>query len=516
MSETSEAWLLAAPLLTPFAAAAACLLGPKLGLRAGPLAVVGAALHLLFAALLARAVVSQGVLAAGIGGWTAPLGIALVADGLSAILLLAVATLGLVCVIYGLADLGRRRERAGAFALVHVLLAGATGAFLTGDLFNLYVWFEVMLIASFGLLVLGGGRQELDAGVKYVALNLVATLAFLTAVGLVHGLAGTLTLAQLPQKLAAAPAGAMAGASMLLFVALAAKAGLFPLYFWLPAAYHAPPMAVTALFAAVLTKAGIYAMIRVFTLVFPDGPAQDVLLPIAIATMVGGVIGAAAQKEVHRILAFHIVSQIGYVALGLALATPLALAGAIVYLVHNIVVKANLILIAGVARRMTRSFDLGRSGGLYAATPLLSGLFFLAAMAMAGMPPFTGFWGKLALTQASLGEGNGIAAAAILGVGLFTLYSMTKIWGQGWLKPQPEGRPAVRPLTALPRPAAALMTAPIAALTTVTLALGLFPQPLLEAAEGAAAQLLDPSDYIEAVLGTRPEATGLALQRALR
>ncbi|MEO0681126.1 MAG: proton-conducting transporter membrane subunit [Pseudomonadota bacterium] len=499
MSGPVEAWTLAAPLLTPFGAAAVSLMGPRLGWRPGYVALGGCVLHLMFAILLAEAVWREGVLAAGMGGWAAPVGIALVADALSALMVVAVSGLGLACAAYALADAGRRREEGGFFALFQVLLAGATGAFLTGDLFNLYVWFEVMLIASFGLLALGGGRQELDGAVKYVALNLVATITFLAAIGLIHALAGTLTLAELPDRLAGAPPGALAAASFLIFISLAAKAGLFPLFFWLPAAYHAPPMAVTAIFAAVLTKAGIYALIRLFTLVFPDGPAQDVLMPVAIATMVFGVIGAAAQKEVHRILSFHIISQIGYVALGLALATPLALAGAIVYLVHNIIVKANLILIAGVARRLTGSFDLGRSGGLYAATPLLSFLFIVSALAMAGIPPFTGFWGKLALTRASLAEEAWIAAFAILGVGLFTLYSMTKIWGQGWLKPHPSGR--ARPLSSLPAASAAALTAPVAMLTLVTVAIGVAPEPLLTVAERAAEQLLDPAAYKAAVLG---------------
>lgn len=510
MSPEVAAWVLAAPLLVPFATAATALLGPRIGWRPGLVSLVGSALHLALSLVLAEAVWREGVVAAGIGGWAAPVGIALAADTLSALMCVAVSGMGLACGAYALADAGRRRAERGFFALLQILLAGATGAFLTGDLFNLYVWFEVMLIASFGLMTLGGGRVELDAGVKYVALNLVATISFLAAIGLVHGLAGTLTLAELPAKLDGAPPAALAGASLLIFVALAAKAGLFPLYFWLPAAYHAPPMAVTAIFAAVLTKAGIYALIRLFTLVFPDGPAQDILAPVAIATMVFGVIGAAAQKEVHRILSFHIVSQIGYVALGLAIATPLALAGAIVYLVHNIVVKANLILISGLARRLTGSFDLGRSGGLYVAAPFLSFLFIIAAFAMAGIPPFTGFWGKLALTRASLEVGDWTAAAAILGVGLFTLYSMTKIWGQGWLKPHPRGR--ARGMAALPAPAAAAMTAPIVLLTLVTIGMGVAPEPLLAVAERAAAQLLDPSAYKAAVLGTgAPAETAAAL-----
>jgi multicomponent Na+:H+ antiporter subunit D len=491
-------WALAAPLLVPFATAAAAALAPR-GYAPRWISLGGSVLHLAAAAQLAAVVWAQGPVAGSMGGWAAPVGIALVADTLSALMVVVTAFMGVVCAGYALADIDRRRCRAGWHALYQLLLAGATGAFLTGDLFNLYVWFEVMLIASFGLLVIGGGRAQIDAGVKYVALNLVATVMFLTAVGLIHGLAGTLTLADLPARLEGAPPAALAAVSLLLFAAFAAKAGLFPLFFWLPAAYHAPPMAVTAIFAGILTKAGVYALMRVFTLVFPEGPAQDILLPVAILTMVLGVIGAAAQREVHRILSFHIVSQIGYMALGLALASPLALLGGILYMVHNIVVKANLFLIAGVGRRLTGSFDLARSGGLYAATPGLAVLFILAALAMAGVPPFSGFWGKLALVQAASGTGDWIAVAATLGVGLFTLYSMTKIWLQGYLKPHPDGD--ARALDALPQGARLALVMPVAALTGVSLAMGFYPEPFLAVAERAAADLLDPAPYIAAVLG---------------
>lgn len=493
------AWVLAAPLLIPFAAAALALLAPLLGLRARWVGVLASVLHLAAALRLGAAVAGEGAIAAGMGGWAPPLGIVLVADALSALMVAVTALMGLLVGVYALADIDRRRERAGWHALFQVLLAGATGAFLTGDLFNLYVWFEVMLVASFGMLVIGGSAAQLDAGVKYVALNMVATLAFLTAVGLIHGLAGTLTMADLAQRLETAPPAAAGAASLLLFAAFAAKAGLFPLFFWLPAAYHTPAMATTAIFAAILTKAGIYAMMRVFTLVFPEGPAHDLLLPAAILTMTLGVIGAAAQTEVHRILSFHIVSQIGYIALGLALATPLALMGAILYMVHNIVAKANLFLIAGVQKRLTGSHALARTGGLYAAAPLLAALFGVSAFAMAGMPPFSGFWGKLALVQAGLELRDWVAVAATLGVGLFTLYSMTKIWGQGFLKPRPAG-PA-RPISALPARARAVLIAPIALLAGLSLLMGLAPAWFLAVAAEAAAGLLDPAAYIAAVTG---------------
>ncbi|SEA67199.1 proton-conducting transporter membrane subunit [Rubrimonas cliftonensis] len=492
-------WSLFLPLMIPFAAAALAVLGPRAGFEARWISVGGSALHLAAAINLAVVVAGEGVVAAQMGGWAAPVGVTLAADALAAIMVLAVAFMGLAVAVYALADIDRRRASAHWHALYQLLLAGASGAFLTGDLFNLYVWFEVMLIASFGLLVIGGDRAQIDGGVKYVALNLVATLCFLVAVGLIHGQTGTLNMADLSVKIAERPSAALDAASVLLFAAFAAKAGFFPLFFWLPAAYHTPPMAVTAIFAAVLTKAGVYAIFRVFTLIFPESPALDALLWIAIATMVTGVIGAGAHTDARRILSFHIVSQIGYMALGLALATPLAIAGAIVYMVHNIVVKANLILIAGVQRRMTGAHDLVKAGGLYAAAPLLAFLFFVSAMAMAGVPPLSGFWGKLALAQASVSAEAWAALAATLGVGLFTLYSMTKIWLLGYLSPHASGR--AHAVKALPRGARLALMGPVAALAATSAALGLNPGPLLEAAGTAAAQLLDPTAYVAAVLG---------------
>ncbi|MEM6679340.1 MAG: proton-conducting transporter membrane subunit [Pseudomonadota bacterium] len=493
-------WTLALPLLIPFAGAVLALLAPRLGLRPAAIGVVTSGVHLMAAIHLAFAVLEGGVLASGMGGWDAPVGIVLVADALAAIMVVVTGLMGLTIAVYAAADIDGARTRAGWHALYLVLLGGATGAFLTGDLFNLYVWFEVMLIASFGLMALGGGKAQVDGAVKYMALNIVATIFFLAAVGLIHALAGTLTMADLPGRLAMADAPLAHGAAaFLLFGALAVKAGLFPLWFWLPAAYHTPPVAVTAIFAALLTKAGLYAMMRTGLLVFPEIPLGTILMPIAILTMALGVIGAAAQKEVHRILSFHILSQVGYMALGLALATPLALAGAILYMVHNIVVKAVLFLIAGIGRRLTGSFDLGKSGGLYAASPALSVLFLLAALSMAGLPPFSGFWGKLTLVQASAEEEAWLAIAAILGVGLFTLYSMTKIWLNGYLAPHPSGR--ARSLTALPAAARPLLIAPVAVLVGVSILMGVWPTPFIEAAEAAALGLTDPAPYITAVMG---------------
>jgi multicomponent Na+:H+ antiporter subunit D len=268
----------------------------------------------------------------------------------------------------------------------------------------------------------------------------------------------------------------------------------------LPASYHTPPIAVTAIFSALMTKVGVYALFRMFTLVFTHDVAftHTVILGIAILSMVVGVLGAAAQQDVRRILSFHIVSQIGYIVLGLALFTPLALAGAVFYLVHNIIAKTNLFLVGGVMNRLAGSFDLAAIGGLYRYAPVLAALFLLSALSLAGLPPLSGFWAKLLLVQASLEIEAWIVAGVALTVGLLTLYSMTKIWTLGFWKPEPVARIAPPRISGFERLA---LYAPIVAMSGLTVIMGLWAEPFLAAADRAAEELLDPRLYLDAVLG---------------
>jgi multicomponent Na+:H+ antiporter subunit D len=273
------------------------------------------------------------------------------------------------------------------------------------------------------------------------------------------------------------------------------------LFFWLPASYHTPAISVSAIFAGLLTKVGVYALMRMFTLVFTTDIAytHTILLWVAGFTMVTGVLGAAAMNDFRRILSFHIVSQIGYMILGLALFTPLALVGAVFYLVHHIIVKANLFLVAGVARRIAGSTELNQIGGLYKTAPLLALLFLIPAFSLAGFPPLSGFWAKFILIRAALEDGGYFIAGIALAVGLLTIYSMTKIWGNAFWKPHPAGlQPKLSSLPAKDR--AALLT-PIAALAILTCVIGLYPEPFVIFAERAADQLLNPQPYIDAVLG---------------
>ncbi|KUJ83461.1 Na+/H+ antiporter subunit D [Microbulbifer flavimaris] len=494
-------WLLAFPFLLPTLAALLTFLARERARLARVLSVGSCGLLLLVSLAIFALVESEGVLAAQMGGWPAPFGITLVADRLSAVMLLVAAVVGLTVAVFALSDIDPLHEQLGFYSYFQLLLAGVCGSFVTGDLFNLYVWFEVMLIASFALLVLGGERIQLDGGIKYVAMNLVSTLLMLTAIGLLYGLTGTLNMAQLHLALSEVDNPLALDLLAVLFIcAFGIKAAIFPLFFWLPASYHAPPVAVTAVFAGLLTKVGVYALIRTFTLIFPagDGLAHDILLGAALLTMLTGVLGAAAHYEFRKILAFHIVSQIGFLILGLALHSPLALAGAVFYMVHNIVAKTNLFLISGTAQRLTGSFELAEIGGLYRASPLLAALFFIAAFSLAGFPPLSGFWAKFLLIKASLDQAAYWVAGVALITGALTLFSMSKIWAEAFWKDHPAN--ACAGLATLSGADRLQRLLPVVLLALITVALGFAPEPFIDFSLAAAAQLLDPGAYLAAVL----------------
>ncbi|MGM0564053.1 MAG: Na+/H+ antiporter subunit D [Pseudomonadota bacterium] len=469
------------------------------------LTVVGAALMV--------AVAEEGYVVTVAGGWPAPYGIVLVADLLSAAMVLITGLIGLGIAVYSLASMPEGHQRFGYYPLMHILLAGVCGAFLTGDVFNLFVWFEVMLLASFALLTLGGERAQMEGAIKYVTINLFSSALFLSAVGLLYSTMGTLNMADLSVKVAALEdPGLITVISTLFMVSFGIKAAAFPLFFWLPASYHTPQVAVSALFAGLLTKVGVYALFRFFTLIFTQdtGYTHNLLLWMACLTMLTGVLGAAAQFEFRRILSFHIVSQIGYMLLGLALMTPLALVGGVFYIVHHIFVKTNLFLVSGLVYRLTGSYELRRLGGFYRHRPWVALAFAIPALSLAGIPPLSGFFAKFVVIRAGIEAEAWVATAVALVVGLLTLYSMVKIWAEAFWKAVPEREPgtgeaigerADEYFRTLPSRASWLAYGvPIAAFALVTLGLGLAGQPVYELAARAADQLLDPSGYIEAVL----------------
>jgi multicomponent Na+:H+ antiporter subunit D len=504
--------LLVLPVLIPLLTAVAALLAFRRRWLQRVLGVAGAAALMVAGVSLLHAVSHGGIRATQLGGWAAPFGITFVADLFSALMVCVAGLMGFLVAVYSLAGIDARRESFGYYPLYHILLMGVCGAFLTGDIFNLFVWFEVMLIASFVLVSLGGERAQLEGAIKYVTLNLIASALFLTGVGIVYGIAGTLNMADLALRFRAVEEpGLLTAAAMLFFVSFGIKAAIFPLFFWLPASYHTPPVAVAAIFSGLLTKVGIYALVRTFTLLFVHDTAytHTIILVVAALTMLIGVLGAVAQNDIRRLLSFHIVSQIGYLLMGLGLYTQLGLAGTIFFLPHVILSKSALFLVSGIAYRVGGSYHLKELGGLYRAYPGMALLFLVPAFSLAGMPPLSGFFAKLALVQAGLRVEQYAVVAVALGVGLLTLLSMTKIWTEAFWKPRPAGKE--------PAPEAAaegetidaairsrrVLEMPALALALLVIALGLAAEPVFELSLRAAEQLLDPSDYITAVLGGR-------------
>lgn len=463
------------------------------------LSTVGAVLVLFSSIQLFAMVYFNGIQMVSLGNWVAPFGIVFVADLLSAMLVAVAAIIGLVVVVYAMADLKKQPSYGLYHVLFHILLAGVCGAFLTGDVFNLYVWFEVMLIASFGLMVIDAGKEQINGAIKYVSLNLISTLTLLLAIGMLYGATGTLNFADLHYKVAGLDKEIKLLLVAMFLFSFAIKSAMFPLFFWLPDAYPALPSTTASLFAGLLTKVGVYALLRLFTLVFPLDVSgwQTVLIIIAGLTMLFGVLGAASQHRIKHILSFHIISQIGYMVMGLAIYTPLAVAGAIFYIVHHIIVKANLFLIGGVVERIYGTERLALVGGLYKRIPLLAVLFIIPAFSLAGFPPLSGFWGKFMVIKSSLQAGHYLLAAVALFVGLLTLYSMTKIWGEVFWKATPSDAESI----SLSRQDYLLYLLPIAGLAMITLVIGFSAEFFFKLAMGSAEQLLRPDDYLKVVLG---------------
>ncbi len=487
--------VLVLPVLIPLLAGSLSLLVSRSLRWQQVLGVGGSALHLLATIWLFASVWSGGIIATHIGGWPAPYGITLVADYLSAVMLLLTGVVGFSVAVYASPVVDRARQSFGSTPCSTSLM-GVSGAFLTGDLFNLYVWFEVMLIASFVLLTLGGERLQLEGGLKYVALNLIASALFLAGLGLLYGESGTLNMAHLSRLLpGVVPAGLVTTVSMLFLVAFSIKAAVFPLFFWLPDSYHTPPAAVSAVFSGLLTKVGVYALLRTFTLFFVQDVdyTHTIILVVAGFTMVSGVLGAVVQDGFRRILSFHIISQIGYMIFGLALYSVAGVAGSIFYITHHIIVKTNLFLVSGAAERLTGSHVLSRMGGLYRSQPVLAFLFLIPAMSLAGLPPLSGFFAKLMLIRAGLESGQIIMVAVVAAESL-PPSSDSKIGRGFWAPP-----------AAVPQPGGpaelGTMLAPIAWLALITVLLGVSAESLVAFSARAAENLMDPRLYIAAVLG---------------
>ncbi len=460
------------------------------------------------AAVLLVEVEANGSLVVRVGGWSPDLGIVLVAD-MFAVLVLAVALIAITLV--EAFSIGQRRSSAGAdptiaAPMLLVLTAGVALSILTGDLFTLFVAFELMLVASYVLLTHQGRAGQVRSGMTYVVINLFASTLFLFGVAFVYSATGTVNLALLVERIPELPTEVRWGIGLWFLVVFGTKAAMFPLFSWLPDSYPTAPTTITAVFAGLLTKIGVYVMIRFHTLMSMDD-LGTVILVIAGFTMIVGVLGALAQDDVKRILSFHIVSQIGYMMMGLGLFSVAGVAGAIIFVVHQIPVKTVLFLVGAMVETDRRSSALSKLGGLVSSRPWLAVAFALPALSLAGLPPFSGFVAKLALIDAGVEAGTfAIVVVGLVGSAL-TLLSMVKIWtGVFW---GPQKSPAYHAPESeewAPRPATAhgwsTMSAATGAATALTLAIALFAGPLWDMSERAATELLDGEVYVTDVLGS--------------
>ncbi len=387
---------------------------------------------------------SNGSIVVNAGNWPTGIGIGFVVDILSAFFALLSAVVAFLSYFYAISSSKSNTKISIFLPVFFFLIFGLNGAFIAADLFNLYVWFEVMIVSSFVLFTLGGKRAQLEGSLKYVAINVFSSAIFLAGIGILYGITGTLNLQMLGEYLPLVQNKTLVSIAAVFFVvSFGIKAAIFPLFFWLPSTYHTAPIGFTALVVALLTKVGVYSLIRFFTIVLPlQGTIfQPILLTLSGFTMVVGVLGAAAQTDFRKVLSFHIVSQIGYMIMGLAIYTPLAIAGAIFFVAHNVLVKTNLFFISGVVNKVYGSYKLKELGGVYQKFPFIALLFAISAFSLTGIPPLSGFWGKyiLAVGGFSVKQWLPVTITAIsLGVSLLTLFSMTKIWNEVFWKPNPE------------------------------------------------------------------------------
>lgn len=438
---------------------------------------------------------SDGILRLDFGGWSPPFGILFVADSFSVLLVLTTCMVTIICLLFAFSSTGKAMENMFFYSFVNFLVAGVNGSFLTGDLFNLYVFFEVMLLASYVLIALGGKKGQLRESIKYVAINILSSWIFLIGIAYLYGTIGTLNMAHLSARIAeVGQTPLLTVISILFMIVFGLKAGLF-LYFWLPGSYGAPPPAVAALFGALLTKVGIYAMFRFFTLIFYHEPSttHTIIGIMAGLTMIGGSIGAVAYKDIRQVVTYNVVIAVGFIFVGLAVATPSAIEGSIYYLIHDMFVKALLFLLAGTVILLTGTGNMERMSGLIRNYPSLGWMFFIVMMSLAGVPPLSGFIGKLLVGQGAAESGHYVLLALAFLSSLFVLYSLLRVflgcfWGETMISEEDE----------IPLKKGWLVSCGLLVLATIGLGLG--AESIAVYVNDAANTLLNPEIYIDAVL----------------
>ena len=438
----------------------------------------------------------EGIIQLDFGGWEPPFGILFVADSFAMLLVLTASVVTAICLIYAFSSIGESHEKMFFYPFVLFLIAGVNGSFLTGDLFNLFVCFEVMLLASYVLVNFGGKKAQLRESIKYVVINVLSSWFFLVALAYLYGTVGTLNMAHLSERVAQAGQGPLLTTISILFlIVFSLKAGLL-LFFWLPGSYSVPPTVIAALFGALLTKVGIYALFRTFTLIFYHQPAitHTLIGIMAALTLIVGCIGAIAYKDVRLIASYNVVIAVGFILIGLAVATEVSIEGSIYYVIHDMLAKAMLFLIVGTMIALTGKTKINEMSGLIRNYPILGWMFFLVACSLAGIPPLSGFVGKVLVGQGAVESGSYILLALAFISSIVVLYSLLRIFlntifGETIISIEEE------------EPLKRGMLVPIVLLGICTIGLGVGAEALSEYVNNAAHTLSNPAVYIEAVLG---------------
>lgn len=459
------------------------------------ISIIATILNIVISFIILQKIQVEGILKLDFGGWAAPYGITFVADSFAVLLVLTANFVTALCLIYAMFSIGEKREKLFFYPFVHLLVAGVNGSFLTGDLFNLFVCFEVMLLASYALITHGGTRIQLRESIKYIVINVLSSSLFVIAIAYLYGSIGTLNLAHLSARIAESGQTPLLTAISLLFlIVFSIKSGLL-LYQWLPGSYSAPPTAIAALFGALLTKVGVYALFRTFSLLFYHEPAvtHNLIGIMAAITLIGGSIGAIAYKNIRHIVAYNVVIAIGFILIGLAVSTQSAIEGSIYYLIHDMIIKALLFLLAGTMITLTRTSRFDQVSGLIRNYPVLGWLFFIAMLSLTGIPPFSGFIGKILVGYGAVETGHFLLLALGFISSLFVLYSLLRIfmnsfWGETMISEDQEA------------PLKKGLIIPCLILALATIALGVGAESIATYVSDAANTLLNPDIYIDAVL----------------
>lgn len=439
----------------------------------------------------------NGIQTLNVGSWPAPFGITLVSDMLSALLVTTATLVALGCVLFSFYSIGKGRENYYYYAIVQFLLVGVNGAFTTGDIFNMFVFFEVMLMASYVLLVIGGTKIQLRESIKYILVNVTSSALFVITVGYLYSIVGTLNMAHISERIAEVnQPGILTVIAILFLIVFGLKGAIFPLFFWLPGSYYAPPAPIMALFGALLTKVGVYSILRTYTLFFyhDTGFTHQLLAVLSILTVILGAIAAIAFKDMKKIVIYNIIVAIGVITYGIAMMNADGLSGAVFYVIHDMIIKAVLFLLVGIIIKITGSADYRKFSGLINHYPLLGWTFFIAVLALAGIPPLSGFVGKLLIARSGFAAGDVFGAIVILLSSLLVLYSLMRVFLNGfWGDPSGSSKNPKVPIGKL--------LVPVIGLTVVAICFGIFSEGVYHYISQATEVLMNPDIYIQAVLG---------------